>query len=110
MRRPVTWFIQVLGALLFAGLCIYLAFSPIDLERLWPVWFTVFLFGVLSWETRRFWRQKLYWIILVTALAFHLSALLTVRELYPSLSLISYVVFGSLEAGAIVWILFAFCG
>ena len=105
MRRIAVSIVQLLGAVAFAGLCIALAFSQIDLAKIWPIWFTAFLFGYLCYLTRGFWKKRLYWAIFVACLLVHLAILLAVMKAFPHLGLLYYGVFGSIEGAAIYRVL-----
>lgn len=109
MKKPLRAGLQLFGAFLFAGLCIALAMSKIDLARVWPAWLTVSLFGPLCWYTKRLWHQKVYWLIVMAALVFHLFVLLAVNRVYPSLPLATYLILAFLEAGLVLLLLVSFC-
>ena len=110
MNKYATGAAQLLGAIALAALCIGLAFSNIDLSRVWPVWSTAFLYGYLCYLTRSLWKRKLYWPLLACCLAAHVAVTVAVQRAYPHTPLAYYVLFGSLEAGGVYLLLLAATG
>jgi len=107
MKKAAVAGLQLLGAVVFSGLCISLAFSKIGLSKVWVVWFTAFLYGYLCYLSRAFWRRKLYWVLLMGCVFAHVAILLAVQRAYPDLSLFYYVFVGSVEGAVVYWLVLA---
>jgi hypothetical protein len=70
---------------------------------------TSVIFGLAVHETKDNWKCGRYWLALLACLIFHFALLCAVRVRLAEFPLAILGVFGTLECGAIFWILLTVC-
>jgi len=98
MNRTAVAAFQILAALLFCAIAIYVAESDIDMRWVVVGGMTLVLFGFVCYRTKDFWGNPWYWATFGGWFALHSVAVVVVQRNRPMFPGMLYGIFGALES------------
>jgi len=104
LKRIAVGGLQILGALSFCGIALYLAQTGVDVNWIVIGVVTVLLFGFVCYRTKDYWSNPRYWATFGGAFVLHVVAVVLVQRNYPMIPGVYYCAFGTLE-GAVLSVL-----
>jgi hypothetical protein len=98
MNRIAVAGFQILAALLFCAIAIYVAESDIDMKWVVIGGLTLLLFGFVCYRTKDFWGNPRYWATFGGWFVLHCVAVVMVQRNRPMIPGMYYGSFGTLES------------